>query len=159
MNYHNDLCKFHGKFTELIPAGWKFQKLFASNYRQYSFEVTPYEYIRVWQAHGGYIEIRDFYSATKQIVEAVLLNNFQWHTYAGLDSYGFTIDRETGKIIPQLPEHDAMHVVWTAEKAGKSADEIGTLVDATYKKYSKARIDGNMINAIKDLANRGWIKV
>ncbi len=168
MHYHNDLCKFHGKFKELVPAGWKFQKLFANNYRQYCLDVTPCESIRVWQHHGGYIEIGDLYGASKQVIEAVLLNNFPWHTFKNQifgafgempASYGFTIDREIGKMIPQERHHDAMCVYIDAEKAGKSPDEVEELVDSICKKYSRKRICNDMITAIKGMADKGWIKV
>ena len=47
--------KFIGDFKELIPMGFKFMKLFASNYKVYRKERTW-----VWVAQGGYVEYSDF---------------------------------------------------------------------------------------------------
>ncbi len=159
-HHHNDLCKFHGKFTDLIPAGWKFQKLFASNYRQYAYEVAPYKHIRIWQHHGGYIELDSLYGASKQVIEAVLLNNFEWQVYPNLNgSYGFTIENETGLMIPQLREHDGMHAFFLAETKKLSPEEASRLADETYNKYTKHRIDERIMNQIRNMADKGWIKV
>lgn len=158
-----NLLKFHGKFRELIPYGFKFQKLFANNYRQYCFEVVDYcEDIRVWQAHGGYIEINDWYDATKAIVEAVIKDDFKWHRYNSniCNSLGFTIVRETSQIIPyEREKHDHAFAFLSLEKAGKSEEEIGIALDTLHKTYRVARISQKMICAIKDMYSRGWIKI
>ncbi len=70
----NKYVKFTGKFTDLIPAGWQFQKLFARNYRCYhkiveEHSVTPDFWI--WQHLGGYFEIADFFSLSYLFVEFI----------------------------------------------------------------------------------------
>lgn len=68
-----DPCKFHGKFSDLIPAGFEFQKLYANNYRQYCYEITKYgNDIRVWQANGGTVEVLGMSSnATKNLYKMI----------------------------------------------------------------------------------------
>jgi hypothetical protein len=167
MNKDN-LLKFHGKFTDLIPAGFKFQKLFARNYRQYCLDVVEHcECIRVWQAHGGYIEIDDWFSATKSVVEAVINGNFKWHSYEKIPGFpfhctslGFTIVRETQKIVPWVREiHDHMYNFIQLEKAGKTEEEITVALHKLEDTYRVKRISQNMIAAIKDMHAKGWIKV
>ena len=161
------LLKFHGKFTDLIPYGFKFQKLFASNYRQYCLDVVEHcDTIRVWQAHGGYIEMNDWYSATKGVVEAVVKGNFKWHEYKkrpGIpfhcDSLGFTINRETSEVIPFVREkHDALYARIQGENDGKSDTAIENEIDEIYKNYRVERISMKMVNKIHEFHAKGWIQ-
>lgn len=49
--------RFTGKFTDLIPSGWTFHKLFARNYRCYFYPVNGEygDHMVIWQA-GRFIE-------------------------------------------------------------------------------------------------------
>jgi hypothetical protein len=163
-----DLLKFHGSFKELIPAGFKFQKLYARNYRQYCLTLEHDQTIRVWQAHGGYIEIEDYFNATKSLVEAILNDSFPWHTYKPMTlpigsvlhctSLGFTIVRETNKVIPSDKMHDSLYVRLSMTKEGKSEQEIEESIDTVYKQYKVSRVSVEICNAIKDMHAKGWIR-
>lgn len=59
--------KFTGKFKELKGMGFKFHKLFANNYKVYEKNG-----IWIWVAHGGYIEIEDFYGKSAYIAKMIL---------------------------------------------------------------------------------------
>jgi hypothetical protein len=167
MNNDKNLLKFHGKFTDLIPYGFKFQKLFANNYRQYCLELSPYgESISVWQAHGGYIEIEDWYSATKGVVAAVFNPSFKWHRFdntcgfTDCDSLGFTIVRETKEVIPlDYDIHDSAKTYWHMTQEGKSKEEIQEAIRAICGKYRVERLSQDMLAKIRELHAKGWIKV
>lgn len=60
------MIKFIGDFRKLIPMGFEFHKLFARNYKVYSKND-----VWVWVAHGGYVEIRDFFEESKHIAKAI----------------------------------------------------------------------------------------
>jgi hypothetical protein len=165
-----NLLKFHGNFKELIPAGFTFQKLFASNYRQYCLTIKNVYTIRVWQAHGGYIEIEDYYDASKSLVEAILNESFPWHKYEPINlanggmihctSLGFTIVRETNKVIPlDMSIHEPMRVQFKMEKEGKTEQEIDDCIKNLYDKYRVSRVSLEICNAIKDMHAKGWIKI
>lgn len=84
--------KFTGKFTDLIPQGWKFWKAFARNYRVYTIRPNGSEYgqsINVWQHLGGYVEIDQLQSDSYLIIELIQsgkLKTFDDHTEHGLFS-------------------------------------------------------------------------
>jgi hypothetical protein len=157
------LLKFHGRFADLIPYGFKFQKLYANNYRQYCLDVVEHcESIRVWQAHGGYIEINDWFSASKAVVEAVIKGNFKWHKYVNRDDsiLGFTIIRKTGEIVPfEREKHDHLANFIALERAGKSQEETTIALNDLCKIYRVDRITPEMIAVIKDMHAKGWIRV
>lgn len=165
-NTDKRLLKFHGKFTDLIPYGFTFQKLFARNYRQYHFELEKYcESIRVWQAHGGYIEIDDLYGATKGLVEAVFNPEFKWHRYEmrqgfpHCDSWGYTIVRNTCEVIPlNYDKHDSMRTYLSMEREGKSEEERTKAIRAIHSEFRVERISQRMIKKLHEFRDLGWIK-
>ena len=60
------MIKFTGDFKKLIPMGFTFHKLFSRNYKVYEKNS-----VWVWVAHGGYVEIRDFFSKSKHIARKI----------------------------------------------------------------------------------------
>ena len=65
------LIKFTGDFKQLIPMGFKFHKLYARNYKVYEKNK-----IWIWVAHGGYVEIDDFYNLSGYIMQAIFNKTF-----------------------------------------------------------------------------------
>ena len=66
--------KFLGKFKDLIPLGFKFDKLFAANYRCYSISLHPNgmsSKIWIWQK-GCEVEFECYYGMTADIFHALL---------------------------------------------------------------------------------------
>ena len=63
--------KFTGEFKSLKKQGYEHLKLFANNYKVYRKKLKKSFDIWVWVAQGGYIEINDLYSNTKNFIEAV----------------------------------------------------------------------------------------
>ena len=96
--------KFTGDFKDLIPMGFKFQKLFARNYKVYHKND-----VWIWVAHGGYVEIDDFYNLSGYIVKAVWEGTFPIHEkdviFGGRRFFkkgnrkSCMINRKTGEII------------------------------------------------------------
>ena len=99
--------KFVGDFKQLIPMGFKFHKLFANNYKVYERHK-----VWIWVAHGGYVEIDDFYGLSGYILRAVWDNTYPayakdvimegklaWLSIKKGDKKPCMINRETGEII------------------------------------------------------------
>jgi len=63
--------KFTGNFKDLKPMGFKFNKLFANNYKVYEKND-----IWIWVANGGYVEIRDLYSLSGYVLKAIWNDTF-----------------------------------------------------------------------------------
>ena len=66
--------KFTGKFKDLIPQGWKFQKLFAGCQRIYRKTEDGSDYgptLRIYQHLGGYLEIDDLFGCSYLIVKQI----------------------------------------------------------------------------------------
>jgi hypothetical protein len=67
--------KFIGKFRDLKPNGWEFQKLFANNYCQYCKTCDGQKWsqeLRIWKHLGGYLEIADLYDKSYLIVKSII---------------------------------------------------------------------------------------
>jgi len=63
--------KFTGKFKDLKKMGFKFHKLFARNYKVYEKND-----IWIWVAHGGYIELNDFYDDSIFIIDMIINDTY-----------------------------------------------------------------------------------
>jgi len=96
--------KFTGDFKKLIPMGFTFHKLFARNYKVYEMNK-----VWIWVAHGGYVEIDDFYNLSGYIVKAIWEGTFPIYKedviFGGRrffkkgDRKACMINRKTGEII------------------------------------------------------------
>ncbi len=101
------LIKFKGDFKKLKGMGFTFHKLFASNYKVYEKDK-----VWIWVAHGGYVEISDFYSLSGYIAKAVFDGTYPvyekdidygdklaWMNIKKGDRKPCMINRKTGEII------------------------------------------------------------
>ena len=101
------LIKFTGDFKKLIPMGFTFHKLFASNYKVYEKEK-----VWIWVAHGGYVEIDDLFGLSGYVLKAIFEENFpvyeadviykgelMWLAPRKGDRKPCMINRDTGEII------------------------------------------------------------
>lgn len=152
MNKFNQL-KFHGKFTELIPAGWTFQKLFARNYRQYCINPAGKwsDSIRVWQHHGGYIEIKDYFTHSYAIVKHIL-NNQPSHP-----TLGIMLNRKTGEVVPydRLQHNEALIVMKMKEA---SDEDVSVYLNEFYATWRRCNLEDETIEYLKKMLEMGWIK-
>lgn len=160
MNTTRTLLKFHGKFTDLIPAGWKFQKLFANNYRQYHIEPAGeyFNTIRVWQHHGGYVEIDDYFSNSEAVIRHAV-------TYTKKEGSKFfdnmpVLNKKTGQIeMYNREKHCDMWVYFDSEKKGESEEVCSQRVKQLFDTYRKCALEDKTIEYLKKMVELGWIKV
>lgn len=108
--------KFIGEYRDLKKYGFVFQKLYASNYMQWSKELKGDHRISVWKK-GAVVEIDDFYDWSGIVAEYMLANDpvdvatgpsrniFK----NGLVLLRFTIDKKNNKILPyDCVAHESM---------------------------------------------------
>lgn len=164
--------KFIGKFGELKKDGWKFCKLFARNYRQYSKTCDGSEYgqrCRIWQHLGGYLEIGDIFNASATIVEQIAAGKIQewehlsrciWASHEMESHYWLLINRENNTIISQMSlegisikqeEYDICKI-----RPSKKRDK---LIQAYHNKYRTFVLRVETIRMIQDLLDRKLIVV
>lgn len=166
---HKKYVKFTGKFTDLIPNGWKFQKLFASNYRRYHKTCDGQKYSQgcsILQSRGGYLEICDLYSNSWRIVELIKtgeISNCAVY-FPKLDnpnefepSYWFIIDLETGEFISGANKEKYISI----NKYFMGIEEFSSKEDRKkfFNKYRHWSMNPDLIPFVQDLLDRGWIKV
>lgn len=65
------MIKFTGKFKDLKDRGFKFLKLFASNYKVYRKEN-----IYIWVAHGGYVELGGLGDRSGLIMKTIIEDKY-----------------------------------------------------------------------------------
>lgn len=167
--------KFTGKFTDLIPDGWKFCKLFASNYRQYSKTCDGEKYsqnCRIWQHLGGYLEIADLFSNSWLIVQQIADGKIdEWATESrsffephNLEKHWWLlVDYQDNKILGSNEAKQIKRLQWNKwdefQKKIISESDYNTFIKNYYKRYREFNLRPEMITMIKNLLDKGWIKV
>ncbi len=160
--------KFTGKFTDLIPDGWTFQKLFARNYRQYHKTCDGEKYsqgCRIWQHHGGYLEIDELGDLSWVVVKQIQdgkLNEWAYQSksiFAPKENktvYWFLVDMDNGVFLPyNSPEH-----IRVKRSTYLSDGQLNTTsYDAYAKRYREWNMNNDLIPMIQDLISKNWIKV
>lgn len=163
------IVKFVGKFKDLIPAGWTFQKLFARNYRQYHKTCDGEKYSQgcsIWQHRGGYLEIADLFSNSSIIVEKI--SNGTIDELSSLVTCMFdrtkkekvfylTLDTKDRVFYPfhsgEYKEIQKMQ--WRFGEENVSEKDI----HAHYERYRSFNLRQETVDMIKDLLDKGWICV
>lgn len=160
--------KFTGKFTDLIPDGWTFQKLFANNYRQYSKTSDGKKYgptFRVWQHHGGYIEFADYYCHTWLIFNWVSSGAYLTAKcktiFGGVTYYRGAIDSENETIEDyDVLKHDCLFIdKFHPGFENLPEEEQHKIINAIYDRYRKVTINDAEVNFILDLKKKGWFGI
>jgi hypothetical protein len=177
--------KFTGKFTDLIPNGWEFQKLFANNYRQYSKTCDGSKYgqgCSIWQHLGGYLEIDDFFSNSHIIVDKVASGkigewisqikhrewddtNKKWFIDGTEDVCWTLFDTQDKVFYPQhSPEYFQLcglkYTKYDELKSGKITDaEFDKCMGEYFHRYQERNFDLKLFKMIQDLLDKGWIEV
>ena len=147
------MAKFAGRFRDLIPAGYKFGKFYANNYRCYykEFGICE-ERVKIWVKRND-IEITDFYSKSGWLIQKIVKNR---------------------ELIPDILFHGSLWAkmnVWTGEiersdqfsdlerikKREDEARKAGTL-DEYWKTWKDVHIDMSMITEILKLYDTGLIR-
>lgn len=148
----NKLFKFYGKFRELIPAGWEFQKLFARNYRQYS--ICPagkwVDTIRVWQHLGGYVEINDFFGNSEDVVK--------YYVNGGTEMP--VLNRKTGEIESyDRSKHNSITLMCEMESKGAAEQDIRDAMKKFGETWKEVHLNAQTIAYLKKMIEWGWIKI
>lgn len=166
------LVRFKGKFTELIPDGWKFQKLFANNYRQYHKTCDGSEWTqgcRIWQHHGGYLEIEDLYGDSWVIVKQIMdgrikelesqtpdlftkgqINNIFWLKH----------DKEKHTFYPwHSDEYKAIsEAEWAFVKLRKSKAK-SEMCQKHWNRYREFNMRPELVAMIQGMIDKGWLAI
>jgi hypothetical protein len=167
------IVKFKGKFKDLIPDGWEFQKLFARNYRQYYKTCDGEKYsqgCRIWQHLGGYLEVDnldDDMSAllVQQIIDGKIN---EWGTRQ-IDIfsktketeivYWFQIDTQERKFYPKHSNEykEIKSKEWALWESDPADDD--PRIKEFSDRYQSWRARPELIDMLKELVNRKWIVV
>tara|TARA_R110000765_G_scaffold28525_7_gene68729 strand:- start:2060 stop:2548 length:489 start_codon:yes stop_codon:yes gene_type:complete len=153
--------KYTGKWNELKPSGWTFQKLFARNYISYRKEFDDGEFtLWIWKHLGGYVEIEDLFSSkTAYLIQAILNDtltpsergNYEvmfFNDYKNKDTYA--------RIAPDAVEPDYFDYN-TDIKEGLTA--YGKAYKQFCKDYSRFRFDDELVKVVKEMHSQGFFEV
>lgn len=176
--YPQKRIRFTGKFTDLIPSGFTFQKLFARNYCCYRLQ-TAGQNLWVWRHLGGYVEIDDNYDSSYLILEAILDPNVKRTVHdevknedgsvlmPGWEMLELAIDRETQTIeVWDKCRHEPGFLinVRARERGVPFLDEerYDEIIDEVYeelRRYKRCFICNETEDRIRDLHDRGWLAI
>lgn len=163
------IVRFKGKFKDLIPDGWTFQKLFARNYRQYhkTCDGKPYSHgCRIWQHLGGYLEIGGLDSDfSADLVQKIIDGTIhEWSSEVrklGKPDqkeivYWFLTDEEERRFIPRSsPEYNRIKRLKFDLDPETNKEEFHKVFD----RYREWNARPELIDMLKNLVKRGWITV
>jgi hypothetical protein len=145
--------EFTGDFKKLIPMGFTFHKLFASNYKVYEKSK-----VWIWVAQGGYVEVADFHELSGYIVKAIWEGTFPVHDadviYGGRtffkkgDRRSCMINMETGEIIERREFF---------KRYGKGDGTYGEEYD--YDLFREVSIRNETIHFIEELKDLNILKI
>lgn len=160
-----DPCKFRGKFTDLIPAGFEFQKLHLNNYRQYSYKIDINNYIRVWQANGGTVEVLGMSTtATKHLYSLIKhggLEQFKYHFHHSIGGgfcYRWVINNHTQEIeLFDREKHCDMGARFTLQDLEYDEKYVRLVIDQIYETYSKRNYSPECMGAVMMMVENGFV--
>ena len=138
--------KFKGDFKQLIPMGFTFHKLFARNYKVYEKSK-----VWIWVAHGGYVEIDDFYNLSGYIVKAIWEDTFP--VYEKDIHYGEKLswmDRKKGDKKPCMINRKTGEIIERREFTKKHCDENGEYDYDLFREVSIYKKTFEFIKELKD---------
>lgn len=166
--------RFTGKFRDLIPDGWVFNKLFASKHRCYSKFVLPdWEVtgpaIRVWQLCGGYVEMDDFLEHSYLFAQFLMnddnVQSVKWESEKELvpgwgkqiTSHEFFINLSEGYLL--LPTTYAERPNSHLERSTLTDEEREALREEFYKEWKAVIVRKEMFDAALDFVRSGLSEI
>jgi hypothetical protein len=166
MNYNP--CKFHGKFSDLIPAGFKFQKLHLNNYNQYCYDITINDKIRVWQANGGTVEVLGMSTtATRNLYAFIKKHGVEKFKYSikpniafptGSEYYKWVVNNHTQEIeMYDIEYHDAIYAGYTMKEKEYDESYIDLAITNMYETYSTKVYGYKQMDAIMMMIDKGFV--
>jgi hypothetical protein len=146
------VAKFTGKYRDLIPMGFEFQKLFGANYRCYKkgFGICD-ESIRIWQK-GNDVEIMDFYQKTGWLIAKFVKNRELIPQILFHGSLWAKMNTKTGEM-ERSDQWSDLERIKKREDAARKADKM----DEYYKTWKDVHIEMDMITEVLRLYDEGLI--
>lgn len=165
------IVRFKGKFKDLVPNGWTFQKLFARNYRQYHKTCDGEKYsqgCRIWQHCGGYLEIDDLDSDFSAVLVQKIIDGTIHEWSSQIRKLGkpdqketvhwFFTDETERQFIPRSSEEynriKRLKIDLDLDQE-TALEEFHKIID----RYQEWNARPELIEMLKDLVKRGWITV
>jgi len=169
------IIKYHGEFKDLIPRGWRFQKLYANNYRCYIYEFDLNNHLWLWQA-GRELEIQDLHSSSWLLLDWIVNKNIEdarfmtkskyingkWKRLSkpvGLDWFNFCFDQEKNELIPYVAHIHDPTVYTLVNNIDTKSQEFKDVCDSLYKKFRRFSILEESVNYIKGMYDRNLLSI
>lgn len=136
--------KYTGEFKDLVPLGFRFQKMYARNYRCYhTYDVKKSEArISFWiYQKGRNIEIEDWNGLEVSIIEYIQANPFTpYYKQCGkmnlhIDYVSLLCNKETFEVRKATHKDDAIQFFIAEEEGRITEEECASLCKAFYKTY------------------------
>jgi hypothetical protein len=146
-----NLVRFTGKFTDLIPNGWKF---YQDGCKVYS-KGRPYEKCRIYP-RGKRLEIdrlnNSESTALVNLIEENKIEECKIHLPSGAQSYWLYSDHKENRVIPyKVPEFNAIQQITNPLINPEITPE-------KRDRYQLHYLKPPLIELLQDLINKGWIK-
>jgi hypothetical protein len=161
----NKYVKFTGNFSDLIPDGWHFQKLFARNYRQYHKTCDGEKYsqgCRIWQHLGGYLEIDLGLPVEVSYLVVEQIRNGRISEWASI-CRGFAGDEEIVFWLKYDVKENTFYPYHSDKYKNIRRMELELSDKHTSKehfsRYHTCNLGAKLVDMIRDLLNKGWIEV
>lgn len=162
------IVRFKGKFTDLIPDGWTFQKLFAKNYRQYHKTCDGRFYsqgCRIWQHHGGYLEIDNLDDPFHAIFVQKIIDGTidEWSFVLQGETqkrYWLKLDTQENRILAYpTPGYIAVQHIEYQIGEIKDAQEKSDKYDQHYDRYRSFTARKELIDMLQNLVDKQWLSI
>jgi hypothetical protein len=150
------MAKYTGKYRDLKPRGYVFQKLYARNYRTYRKEFGCNDSILIYQK-GNDIELMDLYSRSGLLINCIIKNRDKLFDIIEDNHFHMRMNNKTGQIYNY--NMGERRFIWKLERRlYKRMEKYGKrALDLYYKKWRIAFIPMDMIIEILDLYDAGLI--
>lgn len=163
--FKQNKCQFHGNLRDLIPAGFKFQKLFADNYRQYHYEIDINNYIRVWQHHGAYVEVagmgtvatNNLYKLIKEKGVEHLKVHYNHRAMGSGYFYRWVVNYNYEIVEYDIDEHDTMLAHFDMRENGYDEAYIMFVIQRMYERNRVITCNQNVMDAIFMMIDKGFV--
>jgi len=150
--------KYTGKYRDLMPTGYKFQKLFARNYRCYykEFGICE-EWLKIWQK-GNDIEIMDLYSKSGWVINLLIKHREKIPALIDNNSLSLRMNTKNGRCW-NYDGAERRHVMKIEKRMHDRMKKYGnTAWDLYFKKWRMIYMEVGMITEILRLYDADLIR-
>lgn len=143
--------KFTGKWTDLKPLGYKFQRLFANNYICYHQEE-----LWIWKK-GQELEIADCYDDSCLILKYLIDNNFK------LPKFNTFVTHRIEKTCEEVNfrKHSFTSILLDLKSKGQTLtdEEMENMSEEHSKKYKETTLSEKTMLLLKELYEKNMIQI